>query len=57
MNKIVNFFVKKDFEKDILFKRYAEPEEIAQSVLFLASDTSTYITGITHIIDGGMTVG
>ena len=49
--------VKKDFEKDILFKRYAEPEEIAQSVLFLASDASTYITGITHIIDGGMTVG
>lgn len=49
--------VKKDFEKDILFKRYAEPEEIAQSVLFLASDSSTYITGITHIIDGGMTVG
>jgi len=49
--------VKKDFEKDILFKRYAEPEEIAQSVLFLASDASTYITGTTHIIDGGMTVG
>lgn len=49
--------VKKGFEEDILFKRYAEPEEIAQSVLFLASDASKYITGTMHIIDGGMAVG
>ncbi|GAA4940898.1 SDR family oxidoreductase [Algibacter agarivorans] len=49
--------VKKGFEEDILFKRYAEPEEIAQSVLFLASNASKYITGTMHIIDGGMAVG
>ena len=49
--------VKKGFEEDILFKRYAEPEEIAQSVLFLAADASKYITGTMHIIDGGMAVG
>jgi 3-oxoacyl-[acyl-carrier protein] reductase len=34
-------------------KRWAEPEEIADGVLFLASDQARFITGQTLVIDGG----
>jgi 3alpha(or 20beta)-hydroxysteroid dehydrogenase len=34
--------------------RFGRPEEVADLVLFLASDRSTFITGAEHAIDGGM---
>lgn len=35
--------------------RLADPKEVSQLVIFLASDESSFITGHEHVIDGGMT--
>lgn len=37
-----------------LFKRYGEPSELAYSILFLACDESSYVTGANFMIDGGL---
>lgn len=37
-------------------KRMAQPEEIAQSVLHLASDASSFVTGIALLVDGGVSI-
>jgi 3-oxoacyl-[acyl-carrier protein] reductase len=39
----------------IPMKRFAEPSEIANLILFLGSDLNTYLTGQNVIIDGGYT--
>ena len=39
---------------NLSLKRIASTEEIANSVLFLSSDLSSYITGQTIRVDGGM---
>lgn len=37
-------------------KRMASPEEIARSVLHLASDASSFITGTAFLVDGGVSI-
>ncbi len=36
-------------------KRVGRPEEIAQTILFLASDKASFITGASYLVDGGKT--
>ncbi len=37
-------------------KRVAKPEELARSVLYLASDDSSFVTGTASLVDGGVSI-
>ena len=40
--------------ENLSLKRFADPKEIANTIVFLSSDLSNYITGQTIRVDGGM---
>jgi 3-oxoacyl-[acyl-carrier protein] reductase len=44
-------------KNSIPVKRLGKPEDISNAVLFLASEESSYITGQTIKVDGGLTLG
>lgn len=48
--------LRRRFESCQPIGRMAKPEEIANSVLYLCSDESSFMTGNTFIIDGGLTI-
>jgi L-rhamnose 1-dehydrogenase len=44
------------FNKRIPIGRYGEPSDVADCVVFLASDMARYVTGASLLVDGGMFV-
>ena len=48
---------KQDFIARQPLGRIGKAEEIASLALYLSSDESSFVTGQTHVIDGGWSVG
>jgi 2-hydroxycyclohexanecarboxyl-CoA dehydrogenase len=44
------------FKKAIPMRRFAQPKEIADAVVFFADDTSSYVTGQVLSVSGGLTM-
>ena len=54
MTDVLSDEVKENAKKQIPLGRFAEPEDIANAAVFLASDKAAYITGQVLLVDGGM---
>jgi 3-oxoacyl-[acyl-carrier protein] reductase len=54
MTKKLSDEVRKALQEQIPLQRLGQPEDIANAVLFLASDLASYITGQVVVVDGGM---
>ncbi|CEN89476.1 3-oxoacyl-[acyl-carrier-protein] reductase [Paraclostridium sordellii] len=54
MTSVLNENLKETMLKNIPQNRFGSPEDVANLVLFLASDMSSYITGQIINVDGGM---
>ncbi|MTI69966.1 MAG: 3-oxoacyl-[acyl-carrier-protein] reductase [Firmicutes bacterium] len=54
MTDKLNENVIKEYKKNIPLKKLGSPEDIANTVAFLASDLASYITGQVIVVDGGM---
>lgn len=48
--------VKEALTKAVPFKRLGKPEEVADAILFFASDRSAYVTGQVLSVSGGLTM-
>lgn len=42
--------------KTFPMKRFAQPEEVANAIIYLLSDGSNYVTGTELVVDGGYTI-
>ena len=54
MTEALSEDVRAEWVKGIPLKRGGSPEDVANTVLYLASDLSTYVSGQTICVDGGM---
>ncbi len=52
-NPLLKRMTSRTFNNTILLRRAGKAEEIAYTVLFLASNESSYITGTDIVVDGG----
>ncbi|MGW8397125.1 3-oxoacyl-[acyl-carrier-protein] reductase [Streptomyces lydicus] len=57
MTRVLSDEQRDSIVKQVPLARYAQPEEIASSVRFLASDEAAYITGAVIPVDGGLGMG
>ena len=48
--------IKKEWESKIPLKRGGTPDDVANACIFLGSDMSSYITGQTILVCGGMNI-
>ena len=54
MTKAVDEKIRENWITQIPLRRAGQVDDVANAVLFLASDLSTYITGQVLGVDGGM---
>ncbi|MFE4336645.1 MULTISPECIES: 3-oxoacyl-[acyl-carrier-protein] reductase [unclassified Streptomyces] len=57
MTQVLTEEQRKGIVSQVPLGRYAQPEEIAAAVRFLASDDASYITGAVIPVDGGLGMG
>jgi NAD(P)-dependent dehydrogenase (short-subunit alcohol dehydrogenase family) len=46
-----------DEAADRPLQRVGQPEEIAEAILYLVSDSASFVTGTTLVVDGGGLAG
>ncbi len=57
MTKKLSEKVKEQFLQKVLKRIPGKPEDVANVVAFLASPLASYITGVTILVDGGLSLG